>query len=216
MIENKIKIIPEINEEIKLVVRLLPVVMGDFDQAMGHEGGLYLRLFCRLIDKAVYEYGIARKLILEEIKSSNRLKNRWLIINHLENCLSAISRVVKTFDLLIDGIYDKKKNKKEKREQKILEFISKETVAAIGINKISVIRNRIEHIDEDIYLNNFKSNLFLDIDKEYKEICIGGKCICLVDLVTIIQDYRKLVMEIFDNLPNRAKGNEFYYDKLVL
>lgn len=214
VIESETEIIPKIKEDIILLKHLLPVVVIGFDQAVGREGGLYLRLFCRLIDKAIYEYNIARRLILEEIEDNNRLKNRFLIINHLENCLNAISRVAKTFDLLTNGVYNKESRTREKKEQKILEFISKESIVTVSINKISKIRNRIEHIDEDIYTNKFISNLFLDTDKDYKKICINNNCIDLFDLANMIQEYRKIALEIFSNLPNRAVGDKFYYDKI--
>lgn len=215
MSTNKTEIIPEIKEEPFLIKPLLPVVIIGFDQAIGRDGGLYLRLFCRLIDKAIYEYNIARRLILEEMEDNDRLKNRFLIINHLENCLNAVSRVAKTFDLLTNGVYNRESRIREKKDQKILEFISKESIVAVSINKISKIRNRIEHIDEDIYMNKFISNLFLDIDKDYKKICINNNCIDLLELANMIQEYRKIALEIFSNLPNRAVGDKFYWDKPV-
>jgi len=74
------------------------VVIGGLDKkALDEKGQRYLRLFCRLIDKAYDEYTTVKPYIEKEIKSENRLEYLFAIINHLENCINALNRAGKAF-----------------------------------------------------------------------------------------------------------------------
>lgn len=194
--------IPIIKKNTKLLKRLILIVTIGFDEVLGRNGKLYFRLLCRLIDKSFDEYLIARKLILEEVKTKDKLAYRFIIINHLENCINALNRAIKVFNSSIKS-----------NESYIRNFVSEDMIAKIGELNVSSIRNRVEHIDEDIYKKEFKTGLFLDIDDEYKKICINDRCLLLTDLASIIENYHKFVLEIFNNLPNRCEKGVYYYDK---
>jgi len=71
----------------------------------------------------------------------------------------------------------------------------------------------MEHIDEDILENKFETGLFLDVNKNYSQICINNKCLAFVDLASIIENYHNFALEIFNNLPNRCENGVYYYDK---
>lgn len=193
---NGVKI-PPINRDGKLVNRLIPVVLVGFDGVLDKESQLYLRLLCRLVDKSFDEYTAVKEYIDQEIKEGNKLAYRFAIINHLENCLNAINRVSKIFSILIFGTKNVKKN------FNILNFISKESIEKMKKYEVSTVRNRVEHIDEDIYENKFESGLFLDVDDKYEKVCINKQCLSLSELVLIIENYHNFVLEIFNNLPNR-------------
>jgi hypothetical protein len=199
--------IPSINRNGKLVSRLMVVVLGGFDGVLDKESRLYLRLLGRLVDKSYDEYTIAKECIDEEIKEKDKLEYRFAIINHLENCLNAINRVSEIFRILVFG------NKNVKKNFNILNFISKESIKKLKKYKVSTIRNRVEHIDEDIYENKFESGLFLDVNGKYEKVCINNRCLSLSELALIIENYHNFVLEIFDNLPNRIQDGVYYYDK---
>jgi len=55
--------------------------------------------------------------------------------------------------------------------------------------------------------------LFLDVDDEYKKICINDNCITLVNLVYILEQYHQLVLEIFNKLPNRYESGKYFRDQ---
>ncbi len=200
-ISSNIKI-PIINRDTKFINRLMIVVIIGLDEVLGKNGKLYFRLLCRLVDKSFNEYLMAKNYILEEIKTKNKLVYKFIVINHLENCINALNRAIKVFNSSI-----------KKNESYINNFVSENTVAKIKKLNVSPIRNRIEHIDEDIYKNEFKTDLFLDIDDEYKKICINSECLLLTDLVSIIENYYNFVLEIFNNLPNRYEKGIYFYDK---
>ena len=184
--------IPSINRNGKLVSRLMVVVLGGFDGVLDKESRLYLRLLGRLVDKSFDEYTIAKKCIDEEIKEKDKLTYRFAVINHLENCLNAINRVSKIFWILAFG------HEKVKKNFNILNFISKESIKKLKKYKVSTIRNRVEHIDEDIYENKFESGLFLDVNGKYEKVCINNRCLSLSELALIIENYHNFVLEIFD------------------
>jgi hypothetical protein len=75
------------------------------------------------------------------------------------------------------------------------------------------LRNRIEHIDEDIYNKKFKSNLFLDVNDAYSEISINKKSMKISELVIILEYYHLFVLHIFSNMPNKKIGDKYFYDK---
>ena len=195
-IENKI---PKINREIALIKRLLIVVLGGLDGVLDKKGQLYFRLLCRLVDKSFDEYLMVREYIVEEIKTKDKLAYRFHIISHLENCINAINRAIRVFKSSIT-------------KSNIKNFVSESTIKEINRFSVSSIRNRIEHIDEDIYKKEINSGIFLDIDDKYKEICIGGKCISINNLASLINNYHNFVSEIFNNLPNHWENGVFYYD----
>jgi len=194
--------IPIINRDTQLIKRLVTVVIIGFDEVLGKKGKLYFRLLCRLVDKSFDEYLIARQYILEEMKTGNKLAYRFTIINHLENCINAINRAIKVFNSSI-----------ETDESFIKNFVSESTVNKIKELNVSSIRNRVEHIDEDILKNQFETGLFLDVDEDYLQICINKRCLKFIELASIIENYYNFVLEIFNNLPNRCEKGVYYYDK---
>lgn len=192
--------IPIPNRDTKLVIRLMPVVLCGSDNVLDKKGQLYLRLLCRLVDKAFDEYLSAREYLLEELRSKDKLAYRFTIIGHLENCINALHRAISVFSF-------------SKSHSEIGRFISRNTKRKIQRLNISDIRDAIEHIDKDIQKGLLQKGVFLDIDDEYKNVCIGAKCVSLTEIVHILEKYHELVLEIFNNLPNRYKNGVYYYDK---
>ena len=194
--------IPRINRDAPLIIRLLPIIIAGLDGVLDYQGKLYFRLLCRLVDKAANEYADVREYIRKEIETKDRFGYRFFIMDHLENCVNAISRATKALRSAVEG------------KSNLLDYISKETLEKIiDDGKIRKIRNRIEHIDEDIQEGKFQGGLFLDIDESYEKICINRRCISLQDLASIIEKYHWSVLEIIEKLPNRRYKDKYYWDK---
>jgi len=197
--------IPSINRDAPLIIRLLPIIIVGLDGVLDAQGKLYFRLLGRLVDKAAEEYMKAKEYVEKEIETKDRLGYRFAIMDHLENCINALSRAAKALRSAVKG------------KSNLLDYISKETLEKIiDDRKIRTIRNRIEHIDEDIQKGRFEEGLFLDIDESYKKICINRKCITLQDLASIIEKYHWSVLEIIENLPNRRYKDKYYWDKKTM
>jgi len=159
--------IPSINRDGPLLNRLAVKAIAGFDSVLDKKSRLYLRLLARLTDKAFNEYGNARNCLLEEIETKDRLMWRFEIINHFENCINAVNRAGKVLDIIKNGISFKKR--KVSKSLDIKKLINKATLSHVLTSDLSFIRNRVEHIDEDIYTNVFKNGLFLDVNSSYEK-----------------------------------------------
>ncbi|MFA7244896.1 MAG: hypothetical protein WC070_01795 [Candidatus Magasanikbacteria bacterium] len=199
--------IPNIKIDFPLVSRFLPIILVGSEKVLDEKSKLYIRLLFRLVDKSWFKYEEVKESLEEEIKTGDKLIYRINIINNLEDCLYAINRFIKIFDIIINGKND------DKRKINLLKYIDKKTINRLKKYNVSKIRNRVEHINEDIFYNTFKKDLFLDVSEDYKSICINNRYLLISDLIKIIEDYHDFVLEIFNNLPNRIENGKFYYDK---
>jgi len=215
--------LPEIKRDAPLKSRLISITLIGFDDVFGKIGALYFRLLCRLIDKAAKDYSLVKNLIEKEIKSNDKLNYRLPIVDHLEDCFSSVNRIIRIIRMLEKGIIKKKSigycpvcNQKIEEISTILnkcdflKFSKLKAYKKIQSQSISKIRNRIEHIDEDIYLGKINGSIFIDIDENYKNITLNGINCSFSQLVSIIESHHEFMLEIISNLPKKGKGGEFY------
>lgn len=174
--------IPSPAKNVLLSNKLIPIALLGLDQKhLDREGQLYLRLLCRLIDKAIYEYALAKKSAEQEIKVGNRLEYGFSIINHLENCINALNRVSKAFE--------------RARGNGLLKYLSKESKRDLDHIRISGIRNSMEHIEKEIQGKKIVGPLYLSFDNSYNKICINNESIEVADLVLIMETYYQVMNE---------------------
>lgn len=188
--------IPEPIRDRALITRLIPILLVGADRGLDRQSGLYLRLLTRLVDSAYTNYINAKELLDEEIKTGDKLAYRFQIVGLLETSVNSISRVAKVVDTLING-----KKGMPAKNLNLLNNIDLAILEKMESGKVVDVRNRVEHLDEDIYMESFQEGLFLDVDTGYENICINKKCISLKDLVALIETYHKLVIAIFESLP---------------
>jgi hypothetical protein len=179
--------IPAPTRDASLLIRLIPiVVIGEDKQKLDREGQSYLRLLCRLTDKAFTEYMTAKEYIDREIQKGDVVAYGFTIIDHLENCLNALNRIAKAF---------------EKAEtSSIFTRLSEDSKRKIRTSSISPVRNMMEHIEKEIQRGDVHGSLFLSLDTNYEKISINNKSVKLKDLVEIIETYHKGMLEIVNNL----------------
>jgi hypothetical protein len=179
--------IPEANRDASLIIRLLPAVMGGIDQQrLDKAGQLYLRVLCRLIDKAFEEYNLSRQYMEKERKSKNKLEFMFAIVNHLENCINAMNRTAKTFE--------------SAENNGIFQLMSEGSKSKIRSSNISPVRNKMEHIEQYIQRSKVRGSLFLSLDANYEKVCVNNRCVELKDLVEILETYHKGMLEIIGRL----------------
>jgi hypothetical protein len=200
------KIPPNLKSSGDLHKRLMVHIIGGFWNVLNKESKNYFHLLLILIDKSVYEYNYFYGFVCEDIKNDDPLSNRLRIVWHLENCINAIGRVSKVLGKIINGF------KGQKKTEDIAVLINKSVDEKIG-GKIASIRNRIEHIDEDIFLNDLSDSFLISPDETYENLKINKIQISVSDLALLIDSFYDLLIDINNHLPNRTENGQFYYDK---
>ena len=165
-----------------VVGHFLLTSLAGFDKKHAKQTIACLSVISRLVDKAKYEYSIARETVIEE-EQENKLtydeimkrgSGQYMytcpIINHLENCINALSRIFKLLKLL----------------PKEYNFTHQK--------KIVDIRNAIEHMDERI-TSSKQGSLSLNISEDALSVEITGEIIKLEDIANQI---RAIYQEIRD------------------
>lgn len=215
--------IPPIERDGPLITRLLSVAVVGFDLVWDEESRRYLRLLVRLCDKAHDEYMIMREYLLEEIQTKDVFAHRMQIINHAENCISALNRGRKILLSLHAGVrpldekgLQKKNVQPVKKDYQIYEHMNKKLIKKLLDSSVPSIRNQLEHIDENIYWKQFNGYVFLDVDKNYTKLCLNNKQVTFKKLSSLIEQYHQLMLDLLlYGLPKQkdADGTLHYRSK---
>lgn len=136
---------------------LLQGMIGD--PGITQKQGSYRRNFARLVDKAIYEYQIARQAVLDEIEiglHGTEMVEKVMLrddrpisvggrplfilkfIDHFENCINALHRLLKLFERLSN---DPMLSKLPREKRKALEAFSK---------SVPKLRHTVEHVENAI------------------------------------------------------------------
>jgi len=182
---------PDISDLAKhpLIPALTLSLMFSKGDQFSKKAALYLRNFIRLIDKSVKEYLKAREAILSQIKEKNRSSEEmqkegrviyiFSFVDHAENCVNAIRRLLH----LLESI-------KKERMSPPIPKIPRKLIEAHG-NMIGNIRNTIEHLDEKIQNDECSKGepvmLFLAEDEKSMVICKQNLRFC--DLESVIRNF---------------------------
>lgn len=203
---NKNKI-PELKSKKDLVNRLFVHFLGNFWGVLDKESRNYFHLMMVLIDKSIYEYNNFYGYVEKELKENDPLSYRLKIIWHLENCINAVSRASKILRTILIGV------KGQKKAKDISKLLKQNIVKKLEESKIFEIRNRVEHIDEDIFNSLLKGPFLVSLDENYANIVINENGIALNDFVLLIDSFYDLLVDINNQLPNRIENGVYYYDK---
>ncbi len=174
-----------------VVGHFLLTSLTGFDKKHEKKTMACLSVISRLVDKAKYEYLIARETVIEE-EQENKLTYEEImkrdsgqymytcpIINHLENCINALSRIFKLLKLL----------------PKEYNFTHQK--------RIVDIRNAIEHMDERI-TSSKQGSLSLNISEDALSVEITGEIIKLEDIANQI---RVIYQEVRDFIYKNDQAN---------
>ena len=166
----------------------------------------YRRNFARLIDKAIIEYQLARRAILEEIAEENRpyedmAKKGWYIyrfqyVDHCETCINATNRALHLFDRL--------------KSEAILSGLSRELRRSLEAcsRALPGVRNAVEHIEELIQKDEIAEGqpIMLSIGEEGDRAVIGAYEVLFTDVARTLQKLHEVGKHLFDNEQVRAAG----------
>lgn len=146
---------------------------------------LAISQIARLIDKTLYEYQLTRNLVIEQINNPGTF-NFPAIINHLENCINSLARILKFLKVF---------NDKNKEFDEIVPKDIKNLINKIG-SKIKDFRDTIEHMDEKISQDNSDNGnhwVSLFINKDASSIEILEYKLSTSTLALVIEKTNKIV-----------------------
>jgi hypothetical protein len=172
----------------------------------------YIRLFIRLIDKALYEYSIARDAVnagieefkgkLKKIPSNLRpiiIGGRPLFIfdfvDHMETCLNTIRRLY--------GLKDTIDNERGGLEQ--MERLKRKFVEA-HFYELTSMRGVIQHMDDDIQQGKFKGPVALTMSENDEEVEISDCSIRFTDIEGVLSRFHEIAKKWLDDFDKHEKS----------
>lgn len=186
-----------------LVARLIPLMLGGFIKVLDKRGQAYFILLCRLIDQADHTYLELVKVIAQEQKSGDRLANILEVTNHIENLINLLSRITKIYSRLVSS------NKISNIQTYI--DIDPRNLSELESKKVIDVRNRIEHIDEDIANIETNGPVSVSVDDTYTKVSILQQSISFEEIEFLLQQYHHIASSIFNAMPVRMSGGVFYF-----
>jgi len=160
---------------------------------------LYIRIFVRLVEKAINEYKKARECIISQVNETQcevevvkypvhviRLYT-FGIIDHLENCINAIRRLFK----LLDSVKRERGGLNiERTLRKRIESHNKE---------INDIRCVVEHIEGEIQKDAGTKPVMLALTADDEGIQITKYNLKFEDLARLLAHFHKLALQWLDD-----------------
>ena len=175
---------------------LLNIVFGGIDKGFDRKTAIYRKIIVRLIDKALDEYNEARVLIINQIleikRSSEEKTTRGRVIymfkfvDHMENLISTLRRILRLFDKLkgnMQGLAFPRTIRKQ------IESLS---------NPLIGLRNTIEHIDDAIQKDEIKADdpVMVKITADQGGVKVGSNNIRFYDISTLLKKLHALGQEL--------------------
>jgi len=147
---------------------------------------LYIRVFVRLVNKALIEYEEARKCVMAQLQERQRLFYMLAFVDHMENCLNAARRLF--------GIIDAAKS--EQGALKIDRILRK--YAESHFNDVKNIRDCIEHMDEKIQKDKNAGLIMLSVSQDNKGVEISSELIKFDDLAGVLKRFHEVALKWMD------------------
>lgn len=170
----------------RLQPRLLLLAAFIGNGALSQNAALIRRNLIRLVDKAVYEYSLARQAVLDQIAESQRSYEEMVggriiymfgFTDHMENCLNATRR---TLDLLQHLRADLSAPAQDRIRRRLID-------AHAG--SLIDVRNSFEHVGDAINNNEFGEGemVVLSYGDDQSSICIGKHSLSFNSIATILR-----------------------------
>ncbi|MDY0978967.1 hypothetical protein [Stenotrophomonas sp. CFBP8994] len=165
---------------------------------LSQNAALIRRNLVRLIDKAVYEYSLARQTVLDQIAESQRSYEQMLggrvihmfgFTDHMENCLNATRRAL---DLLQHLRADLSAPAQDRIRRRLIESHA---------GSLIEVRNMFEHVGDAINNNEFGEGemVILSYGDDQRGVCIGSNSLSFDSIATILrgihEEARRLLEE---------------------
>jgi hypothetical protein len=185
---------------------ILHVIIGD--PGVNTKERFYRRLYARLVDKAIYEYGMARKALLEEIAEQRRPSEEMVrtgrqffilaFVDHFENCINAVNRSLKLFERM--------------KHEPIVSGVPRQLRRALEAYSTSLpdVRNTFEHMDEQIRDDRIADGqpIMLSVGGDGDRAVIGEDEVSFKDVAVTLRKLHEIGKLLFESRPSDAAAGE--------
>jgi len=181
-------------ENLSGLEKLLPTLILNLgfahgDKDVSRRTKLNRRLYIRLLDKVLDEYSEARELIVaqiaerlrtpEEMEQNGTFIYMFKFVDHMENCISSVRRLLRFLDIL-----------KGNQDGLVLpKMVRKHIKSLTRYTSIIDVRDTIEHMDERIRDDLIQENepVMMKITDTQDGIMIAGHSLKFSNLSTLIK-----------------------------
>ena len=196
--------LPDISNECPALTPAAMLRFGFLGTGLGDKSAMVLRTAVRLTDKGVIEYRRARGVVLaqlaeatrsaEEMTKNGRVIYMFDFIDHMENCINAIRRLLALLNTI--------------KEDPTIPDNSPIKIA-LGhalCKEVFDFRNTIEHMEERIESGQLKDGqpVVLRLSDDSKSIEVGKHCISLNSLASLLVALHAAVNSLTQVPPQRA------------
>jgi hypothetical protein len=180
---------PDLSALPPLIPGLLATLLASKAEHLTERERLYYRVYLRLVDKAVSEYGLARHAVLRDVaewnaspKGNNRGRTLHIVafMDHIENCINASRRLY----ALLDRV-------KAEDGGLTIERVKRRAVEA-HFDELTNVRDAIEHVDDEIRGGEVKEGImpsFTDNDQSLKML---GYTMRFCDLAAVLTKFNEI------------------------
>ena len=170
-----------------LVSMYIIASLAGADRDLDEKFILYRKIFVRLVDKAIYEYSLVRKNVINQINARSGEIYIFLAMDHLENCINSVRRLFNLFDRI----------KSIKKNPFTIDKVLRKLINS-NFSKVKDVRNFIEHIDEDIQKGIITKSqpIALKINEDASKVSIGESELSLIDLSILINKFYVIGSEL--------------------
>ncbi|MFH1952336.1 MAG: hypothetical protein ABIL06_12050 [Pseudomonadota bacterium] len=171
---------------------VLNLVFAKGDREISRRTALNRRVFIRLLDKAVDEYEESRNLIVaqiaegeqstDEMARSGRHIYMFKFVDHMENCISTVRRILRFLDIL-----------KGNRDGLAFPRTVRKHIESLT-TPIVEVRDTVEHMDERIHRDEIGQDepVMLKVTDSQDGVMIGGQSLRFSTLSALIRQLHSL------------------------
>ncbi len=166
---------------------LLNLVFARIDENMERKTAVYRKIFIRLIDKTLDEYNEARSLIVEQIiegkrpdeemKEKVRVLYMLKFVDHMENCIGTLRRILRLLDKL-----------KGNRDGLVFPRTIRRKIESLSTPLVE-LRNTIEHVEKAIQKDEIQESesVMIKISETQDGVSVGNNAITFFEISTLIK-----------------------------
>lgn len=187
-----------------LIPGLMTAVLGFNGELLTEKERSYVRVFVRLVEKAINEYKVARECVIAQVEEMQRSSEEMErdgrelyildFVNQMENCIHTTRRLFGLFESV----------KREHRNGLRIDRLLRRRIEKL-LDDIKNIRDFVEHIDEKIQKGETTGPVMLTISDNDESVEIAGYLFRFEDLARLLERYHKIAFKWLDDFCKKSK-----------